>query len=243
MVRFHDAIISRASAWMAKGCGRCSKSTHCLHCCSFASLQALTLHTSAGDIKIELACSEAPKNCEVSRGSRRGRRFTFTNQVVCCFRVARHSASSMVELFMAELQNFMMHAAMGTYSGTYFHRVFPGFMAQAGDPTGTGKGGEAAHGGFIPDEYTASLRHSQRGVLSMAKPHGTSKNGSQFFITFGPQAHLDGQYTVIGCVIGGMDALSAIEDTPVTRKGRPLTEGDRVVIAGATIHANPFADA
>lgn len=140
-------------------------------------------------------------------------------------------------------QNFLKHAACGTYTGTFFHRILPGFAAQAGDPEGTGKGGEAVHGGFVPDEFSPELRHSQRGIVSMAKPHGTSKNGSQFFITLCPQPHLDGQYTVIGSIIGGIDTLRTIEACKVTKKGKPATESDRIHITGVTIHANPFATA
>jgi len=137
-----------------------------------------------------------------------------------------------------------MHAAAGTYTGTWFHRVLPGFMAQAGDPAGTGKGGEAALGGFVRDEYTEALGHSGRGVVSMAKPRGAKdENGSQFFVTFSAQPHLDGAFTVVGVVLGSAKALDALESCPVTRKGRPATEADRVTIRSVVVHANPFAAA
>ena len=164
---------------------------------------SLTFRTSVGDVKVELACADAPKNCE----------------------------------------NLLMHAASGTYDGTSFHRVLAGFMAQAGDPTGTGKGGEAVHGGFIPDEYADALSHDSRGVVGMAKPAGSSDtNGSQFYITFAPQPHLDRQYTIVGRVLGSDAALAAIEACPVRgRKGKPATDGDRITIGSVVIHANPFA--
>jgi peptidyl-prolyl cis-trans isomerase-like 3 len=139
------------------------------------------------------------------------------------------------------MQNFMAHAAGGTYTGTWFHRILPGFMAQGGDPTGTGKGGEAVGGGYLSDEFCPELRHSQRGVVSMAKPAGSSKNGSQFFITFSAQPHLDDEYTVIGHVIGSEDALSGLEEAKVTSKGRPASEADRVLVTAVVVHANPFA--
>lgn len=153
-------------------------------------------------------------------------------------------SASIFVAFCIFLQNFLKHAAAGTYSGTKFHRIIPGFAAQAGDPTGTGKGGEAADGGFVADEFSDSLSHSRRGVLSMAKPSKKSvANGSQFFVTLSPQPHLDGTFTVIGSVIGGEDALARIEDCRVTAKGRPATDEDAVTITTVTIHANPFATA
>lgn len=135
-------------------------------------------------------------------------------------------------------QNFLAHAACGTYVGTKFHRVVRGFVAQAGDPTGTGKGGESVWGGYLPDEFHEALRHDRRGIVSMAKKAGTSNNGSQFFITLDAHPHLDRSYTIVGRVLGSETTLDAIEAVDTDDKGRPAHE---IVIRKVVIHANPFA--
>ena len=110
-----------------------------------------------------------------------------------------------VELFAADapmtVENFVNLARAGFYDGTTFHRVIPGFMAQGGDPTGTGTGGP---GYSFRDELSVKRRHDGPGVLSMANA-GPNTNGSQFFITFGATPHLDGRHTVFGRVTSGMD--------------------------------------
>lgn len=168
---------------------------------------ALTLHTSLGDIKLELACQEVPTLA----------------------------------------QNFLALASSGTYDGTLFHRNIRGFLCQGGDPTGTGKGGDAliipeeaegATPGKIADVFHPLLKHDARGVVSMANS-GPGTNGSQFYITYTSQPSLDGVYSVIGRVLSGWDTLDAMEKAPVAgKKHKPVSD---IVIKGATIHANPFA--
>ncbi|MFC4639897.1 peptidylprolyl isomerase [Deinococcus hohokamensis] len=93
------------------------------------------------------------------------------------------------------------------YDGIKFHRVIDGFMAQTGDPTGTGAGGP---GYDFEDEFAGNPhRHNAKGVLSMAN-RGPATNGSQFFITFGPTPHLDGRHTVFGKVVEGLDVLDRL---------------------------------
>ncbi len=106
------------------------------------------------------------------------------------------------------VNNFVFLAGEEFYDGTPFHRVIEGFMVQAGDPTGTGRGGP---GYQFDDEIEGNPLRHETGVLSMANA-GPDTNGSQFFITRGPQSHLDGKHTVFGDVIEGQDVVDAIEE-------------------------------
>jgi len=114
-----------------------------------------------------------------------------------------------LELFASDVtvtvNNFVFLAREGFYDGTTFHRVIPDFMVQGGDPTGTGTGGP---GYKFADEFT---KHTHvTGALSMANA-GPNTNGSQFFITYTPQTHLNGQHSVFGQLVDGMDVLKTIE--------------------------------
>jgi cyclophilin family peptidyl-prolyl cis-trans isomerase len=129
------------------------------------------------------------------------------------------------ELFAADapltVENFVNLARAGFYDGTTFHRVIAGFMAQGGDPTGTGSGGPGYN---FRDEFSAARRHDSAGVLSMANA-GPNTNGSQFFITFGATPHLDGKHSVFGKVSAGMDVLRSIRERDPMRDPNP---GDRI---------------
>lgn len=107
----------------------------------------------------------------------------------------------------ATVNNFVFLAREGFYTGTIFHRVIANFMAQGGDPTGTGSGGP---GYRFNDEFHLSLRHDKPGTLSMANA-GPNTNGSQFFITHVATPWLDDKHSVFGQVTGGMDVLMAIQ--------------------------------
>jgi len=147
--------------------------------------------------------------------------------------------------------NFLTLATRGYYNNTTAHRLLSGFMVQFGDPTGTGRGGEGAFERRFEDEIVSSLKHDGRGVLSMANS-GPGTNGSQFFITFGACAHLDGKHTVFGRVVGGMGALDAIEkagDRGDSEGGKDggsgASKGSRVEevrIERVEVFENPFTD-
>lgn len=104
------------------------------------------------------------------------------------------------------VNSFVFLAGEGWYDGVTFHRVLPGFMAQTGDPTGTGMGGP---GYEFDNEIDPSLSHDAKGVVAMANS-GPDTNGSQFFITLAPATHLDGGYTIFGRVVEGMDVVEGL---------------------------------
>lgn len=104
------------------------------------------------------------------------------------------------------VNNFIFLAQNGWYDNIPFHQVVPGFLAQTGDPSGTGMGNP---GYFIPDEIVPTLKFDRAGMLAMFNV-GPGSNGSQFFITLGPQPGLNGRYTIFGEVTSGLDILSAL---------------------------------
>jgi len=132
-----------------------------------------------------------------------------------------------VELFAAQapqtVNNFVFLAREGFYNGTTFHRVIGGFMAQGGDPTGTGTGGPGYR--FNDEPGALALKHDSAGILSMANA-GPNTNGSQFFITFGPTPHLNGKHGVFGRVVSNMDVVRSIRERDPQRDPRP---GDKLI--------------
>jgi len=124
--------------------------------------------------------------------------------------IETEKGSIVLELFASDVpvtvNNFVFLARDGFYDGTTFHRIIPDFMAQGGDPTGTGTGGP---GYKFTDEFT---KHSHGvGALSMANS-GPNTNGSQFFITYTPQPHLDHKHSVFGKLVLGEKVLKTLEN-------------------------------
>ena len=121
------------------------------------------------------------------------------------------------ELFAADapmtVNNFVFLARDGFYDNVTFHRVISGFMAQGGDPTGTGTGGPGYK--FMDEVSSHKVPHKHdAGALSMANA-GPNTNGSQFFIVYEPQPHLNGKHTVFGKVTSGLDVAKALKNGDV----------------------------
>lgn len=184
---------------------------------------SVTLHTSLGDVKVEVFCESVPRTAEVS--------------IV---------ANLEEETLLANgSQNFLALCASGYYDNSPFHRLIPKFMVQTGapaspDPPENPKGGRSIWGGAFEDEIRPALKHSARGMLAMANK-GPGTNGSQFFILFDKAPHLDGLNTVFGKVIGdeGLATLAKMESVEIDKKSRPK---EPFRIDHVTIHANPLAD-
>lgn len=131
-----------------------------------------------------------------------------------------------LELFAKDVpitvNNFVFLARQGYYDGCTFHRVIPGFMAQGGDPTGTGMGNP----GYTFANEITSHKHVA-GAISMAHSQLPNSNGSQFFICYAAQPTLDGSYSVFGQLVSGMDVLQKI--TPRDPQTNPKFQGDKII--------------
>lgn len=120
------------------------------------------------------------------------------------------------------VNSFVFLAQQGYFNNTTFHRVIPGFMAQGGDPTGTGSGGP---GYEFKNETDSGLKFDKSGVVAMANA-GADTNGSQFFITYGPQPHLDGGYSIFGQVFQGIGVAELL--LPRDPQQNPTYEGSKL---------------
>jgi len=116
-------------------------------------------------------------------------------------------------------------ARQGFYDGIVFHRVIDGFMAQTGDPTGTGRGGSDLPD--LPAEFSAEA--FERGVCGMARSQDPNSANSQWFITFAPARFLDRQYTVWGRVIEGMEYVDMIKKAPRSDQSGTVRDPDKII--------------
>jgi len=151
--------------------------------------------TSQGNIVIKLLEKEAPKTVENFVGLAEGSK-EFTNE----------------KTGHKEKRPF--------YDGLVFHRVIPDFMIQGGCPEGTGRGGP---GYKFADEFHPSLKHSKKGLLSMANA-GPGTNGSQFFVTVAATPWLDNKHSIFGEVTEGYDVVEKISNVPRGASNRPVKE-------------------
>ena len=154
-----------------------------------------TLHTTRGDIVVELFEERAPRTVENFIGLATGEKEWKDPET------GEERTDSL-------------------YEGTVFHRVIDDFMIQGGDPEGTGRGGP---GYQFDDEFHDELRHDGAGKLSMANS-GPNTNGSQFFITLDAQPHLDDRHAVFGEVVEGMDVVEEIGSLPTDRNDKPMKD-------------------
>lgn len=122
------------------------------------------------------------------------------------------------------VNSFIFLAQEGWFDDVTFHRVLPGFVAQTGDPSGTGMG---SPGYTIPNEIDPELSHDHAGVVAMANS-GADTNGSQWYITYGDVSQLDGGYTIFGRVVEGMDVVEGITPRDPAESA-DLPPGDRIV--------------
>ena len=121
------------------------------------------------------------------------------------------------------VNSFIFLVKQGWFDGVTFHRVIPGFVAQAGDPSGTGQGGP----GYFFKNEVSDLKYDKPGVVGMANS-GPDTNGSQFFITYAPQPALDGSYTIFGQVLKGMDVVESLTARDPSQSG-DLPAGDKIL--------------
>ncbi|MDP5212979.1 peptidylprolyl isomerase [Pseudoalteromonas tunicata] len=157
---------------------------------------------------------------------------TFTEGKKYFWDLATNQGEISIELFHTSapmhVSSTIYLTELGFYDGLIFHRIIPEFMAQGGDPLGSGRGNP---GYKYAGEFDAKLSHDKPGILSMANA-GPNTDGSQFFITFKPTPFLDGRHTIFGQVVKGLDETLAKLETLGSRTGKTSTE---VVINKATI--------
>ena len=159
-------------------------------------MTSATIHTTRGDIEVELYDERAPETVSNFTGLATGERE------------------------WTDPESGETVSGEPLYEDVLFHRVIDGFMIQTGDPLGTGRGGP---GYTFDDEFHDELTHDGAGVLSMANA-GPNTNGSQFFITLDATPHLDGKHSVFGRVTDGMDVVREIGSVETDARDRPVED-------------------
>ena len=127
---------------------------------------------------------------------------------------------------------------MGFYDGLNFHRIIPGFMAQGGCPSGSGRGNP---GYFMAGEFKGGRRHDKAGVLSTANTGRPVSEGSQFFLTFGPTRSLEGKYTIWGQVVEGQQTLKALAKLGSRSNNGMLKNGPKILRTWVEVVPKPKA--
>ena len=179
---------------------------------------------TVGDIGSGTACGAFESIAKASQYQTPPMKIDQAKQYFATFKLAK-GGEFVVELYPAKapitVNSFVFLACKNFYDGTTFHRVLEGFMAQGGDPTGTGQGGPGYE--FVNEK--SDLTFDKAGVMAMANA-GPDTNGSQFFITFGATPQLNDGYTIFGQVAQGMDVVNGI--TRRDPQQNPATPGDAI---------------
>jgi peptidyl-prolyl cis-trans isomerase A (cyclophilin A) len=177
---------------------------------STASKLTATLHTTRGDIRLNLFPDHAPKTVanfvDLAEGTKN---YTTTN--------AKGESTGPF------------------YDGSIFHRVIDGFMLQGGDPTGTGRGGP---GYDFADEFHPELQFNRPYLLAMANPGRPNMNGSQFFITVAPTTWLNFKHTIFG-EVADQESRNVVDEISRTQTGPQDKPVEDVVIERVTVERNP----
>lgn len=165
---------------------------------SFPKPPKVILHTTLGEIEIELWSKETPKTC----------------------------------------RNFIQLCLEGYYDGTIFHRIIKDFIAQSGDPTGTGQGGESVYGEPFKDEFHSRLKYNRRGLVGMASSE-PNDNGSQFFFTLGSTPELEKKNTLFGKIVG-KTVYNMIKLNEIECIGEQPVRPEKII--STEVVFNPFDD-
>lgn len=137
------------------------------------------------------------------------------------------------------VRNFVQLCLEGYYDNTIFHRVIKSFLAQGGDPTGTGTGGESIYGGVFPDEFHSRLRFKHRGLVACAGAGTPNSNASQFFMTLDRCDFLDKKHTIFGKVTGdSIYNLITLGEVETGKDDRPVDPPPKIL--SVEVLWNPF---
>ena len=185
---------------------------------------------TVGDVGSGTACGAFESIAKAGQYQTPPMKIDQAKQYFATFKMAK-GGEFVVELYPAKapitVNSFVFLACKNFYDGTTFHRVLEGFMAQGGDPTGTGQGGPGYE--FVNEK--SDLTFDKAGVMAMANA-GPNTNGSQFFITFGATPQLNDGYTIFGQVAQGMDVVNGI--TRRDPEQSPAFQGDAIATVTIT---------